>query len=146
MKKFVILSLGVLLSAAPEFAQAALSLPQAKAIAAKATQAAAKRGLTVTVALVDEGGNLLYLERMDGTYVGSVDAAVAKAKSSNGFRRPTKVFEDGVASGRGGLLSIPGVVAIEGGLPIVVEGTPVGGIGVSGAKAAEDGEIAAAAL
>jgi uncharacterized protein GlcG (DUF336 family) len=124
----------------------AIELDAARAIAAKAEAFAKKSAFTVSVAIVDEGGNLVYFQRGPGAYIGSVEASVAKARSANAFHRPTKAFEEAVAGGRTALLSLDGVVAIEGGVPITIGGRHVGAIGVSGAKAPEDGQVAEAAL
>jgi uncharacterized protein GlcG (DUF336 family) len=83
---------------------------------------------------------------MDGTQLGSITVAQEKAKTALNFKRSTKVFEDMIAGGRNAALSLPGVVAIEGGLPLVVDGAYLGAIGISGAKSSEDGVVAAAAL
>ena len=124
----------------------AITLELAKKLAAKAEEEAAKNKWTVVVAIVDDGGNLVYLSKMDGTQIGSIDVAQKKARTAVKFKRPTKAFEDMVAGGRTAVLSLPDVVAIEGGVPIVVEGTYIGAIGISGAKSNEDGIVAAAAL
>ncbi|MSU23108.1 MAG: heme-binding protein [Opitutus sp.] len=121
-----------------------LSLELAKKIAAKAEAEAAKNKWTMVIAIVDDGGNLIYLAKMDGTQIGSIDVAQEKARTALKFKRPTKVFEDVVAGGRTAILSLPGVVAIEGGLPLVVDGAYVGAIGVSGMKSTEDGVAAEA--
>ena len=121
-----------------------ITLELAKKIAAKSVAEAAKSKWTVVIAIVDDGGNLIYLEKMDGTQIGSIDVAQAKAKTALKFKRPTKVFEDLVAGGRNALLSLPGVVAVEGGLPLVVDGTYIGAVGISGAKSNEDGVVAEA--
>ena len=97
-------------------------------------------------AIVDPSGALVLFEKMDGAQNGSVDVAIAKARSSALFRRPTRGFSDAVAAGRTQVLSLPGAVAIEGGVPIVLRGRIVGAIGVSGASSEQDGEVAAAAL
>jgi glc operon protein GlcG len=123
-----------------------LSLELAKKVAAKAEETAAAKKWTVVVAIVDDGGNLVYLSRMDGTQLGSIEVALAKAKTAVHFKRATKVFEDAVAGGRNAVLSLPNAILIEGGVPLVVNGAQVGAIGVSGMKSSEDGEIAAAAL
>ena len=124
--------------------KATLSLELAKKIAAKAEAEAAKNNWTMVIAIVDDGGNLIYLAKMDGTQIGSIDVAQAKARTALKFKRSTKVFEDFVAGGRTAILSLPGVVAIEGGLPLVVDGAYVGAIGVSGMKSSEDGVAAEA--
>jgi glc operon protein GlcG len=133
-------------AAAESVSKPSISLEQAKSIAARAEAEAAKNKWTMVIAIVDEGGNLLFLERMDGTQLGSIDVAVEKAKTALRFKRPTKAFEDAVAGGRAAILSLPGVIAIEGGIPLVVDGKYVGAIGVSGMKSNEDGVVAAAAV
>lgn len=88
----------------------------------------------------------MYFHRGDGTYSGSIDGAIDKAKSSNAFQRPTKAFADGIKEGRVGLVTMKNVVGIDGGLPIQLDKNHVGAIGVSGAKATEDEQCALAAL
>lgn len=123
-----------------------VSLELAKKIAAAAETEAAKNKWTVVVAIVDEGGSLIYLSRMDNTQSGSIEVAIQKAKCAINFKRATKVFEDQVAGGRNAILSLPGVLALEGGLPLVVNNQFVGAIGVSGAKSNEDGMVAKAGV
>lgn len=124
-----------------------VGLELAKKIAAAAEAESAKNHWTMAIAIVDDGGNLVYFARMDGTQIGSVEVAVQKARSAILFKRPTKVFEDAISKdGRTALLGLPGSLPIEGGLPIVVDGVPIGAIGISGAKASEDGLVAQAAL
>jgi len=98
------------------------------------------------VTIVDDGANLVYLQRMDNTQIGSIEVAIQKARTAISFKRPTKAYEDMVAGGRTAILGVPGVIPIEGGLPIVVDGQYVGAIGVSGGTAQQDGLVAAAAL
>ena len=112
----------------------------------KAEAAAADKKWTVVVALVDDGGNLVLLQRMDGTQLASIEVAMAKAKTALRFKRPTKVFEDAVAGGRNAILSLPDALLVEGGVPLTVNGAIIGAIGISGMTAAQDGEVAAAAL
>ena len=125
-------------------AKSTIGLELAKKIAARAESEAAKNKWTMVIAVVDDGGNLIYLERMDGTQLGSIDVAQEKARTALKFKRPTKAFEDVVAGGRTAILSLPGVVAIEGGVPLLADGVIVGAIGVSGMKSAEDGVVAQA--
>jgi glc operon protein GlcG len=123
-----------------------VGLELAKKIAAKAEAEAAAKKWTVVVAIVDDGGNLVYLSRMDGTQLASIDVAQAKARTALKFKRPTKAFEDVVAGGRNAILSLPDALLVEGGVPLVVNGAFIGAIGISGMKSAEDGVIAAAAV
>ena len=119
-----------------------LTLDAAKKIAAAAEAEARKRGATVVIAVVDDGGYLLVLERLDDTQVASVDVGIAKAKTAAIFRRPSKVFEDQVKNGRVAALALPGAVALQGGVPIIIDGKVVGAIGVSGNSPQEDEDIA----
>jgi uncharacterized protein GlcG (DUF336 family) len=98
----------------------------------------------VAIAIVDEGGHLVYLERLDNTQPGSIPVAQEKALSALLFRRPTKVFQEAVAAGRTGLLSLTGAVLLEGGVPLINQGQVIGAIGVSGVQAAQDGQVAEA--
>ena len=125
----------------------ALSREDARALIASAIEAAATMDLQVVVAVVDHAGFLIALERMDQAQLGSVDVAVDKARTSALFRRPTRAFQDGLASGATGLLGLRGVTPLEGGVPILSSsGRVIGAIGVSGATAAEDGQVASQAL
>lgn len=124
-----------------------ITLKQTNDIVAAGIAKAAEMGLHVVLAVVDGGGHLVTLSRMDGCQWGSVEVAVAKAKCAVAFRRSTKVFEERVGREKPGYVTLPGVVALEGGLPLLdPTGEPVCGIGVSGALSAQDGEIAAAML
>lgn len=120
----------------------ALSLVDAKNAAAAAAAVAAENGWKVVIAILDDGGNLLYLERTDGTQAGSVDVAIAKGRTAAMFKRPTKAFEDTVAGGRTVMMMLPGATPVEGGLPLVFQGEVVGAIGVSGVQSSQDGQIA----
>ena len=124
----------------------ALTLVAAKKMAAAAEAEAVKNNWRMVIAVVDDGGYLIYLQRTDETQAGSVDVAVQKAKSAAMFRRPTKVFEDAVAGGRNALLGLTGAVPIEGGVPIMLDGKLLGAVGVSGASAAQDGQVAKAGV
>jgi uncharacterized protein GlcG (DUF336 family) len=124
----------------------ALTLGVAKQIAAAAEKHAAENKWNVCIAIVDDGGHLVYFSRMDGTQTGSVQVAQKKAQTAIGFKRPSKVFEEGVAGGRNVLLALPGAVPLEGGLPLSAEGQMVGAIGVSGVTAQQDGMIAEAGV
>lgn len=148
--RYLLLAAGVALGTLPAGAQVAtkptVSLELAKKIAAKAEAEALKNNWTVVIAIVDDGGNLVYLEKMDGTQLGSIDVALHKAQTALKFKRPTKAFEEMVAGGRTAILSLPGVLAVEGGVPLVVNGAFIGAIGVSGMKSNEDAVVAQAGL
>jgi glc operon protein GlcG len=123
-----------------------LTLDAAKQIAAAAHEEARKNHWTMAICIVDDGAHLLYLERMDGTQIASVIVAQEKAATAVRFKRPTKALEEAVAGGRLVVMKLAGATPIEGGLPIVVEGEVIGGIGVSGATSPQDGQVAAAGL
>lgn len=148
IKNFI---LAALLVAAPFAANAAelstkfaLNLDVTKKIAAAAEAYARENDWNVVIAIVDDGGHLLYLQRMDGAQIGSIEVAIRKAQSSVNFKRPTKAFQDRVNSGGNALLTLPGAMVFDGGAPIVHEGHYLGGIGVSGVTAEQDGFIAGA--
>lgn len=120
-----------------------LSLESAKRVANAAEAEALRNNWNVVIAIVDEGGHLLYLQR-EKVQLGSIDVAIKKAKVAVMFRRPTKFWQEAVASGRVDYLAMPGMLPIEGGVPLVHQGDIVGAIGVSGVKSTEDGQIALA--
>jgi glc operon protein GlcG len=119
-----------------------LTLDAAKKIAAAAEAVAKKRGATVVIAVVDDAGYLLVLERLDDTQVASVDVGIAKARTAAIFRRPSKVFEDQIRDGRVAALALTGATPLQGGIPIIVNGKVIGAIGVSGNSPQEDEDIA----
>jgi glc operon protein GlcG len=123
-----------------------ITLEQAKTIVAAAERSAQSRNFTMAFAVVEPSGELVLFHKMDGTQYGSELVAREKARTAARFKRSTKAFSDSVAGGRNAVLSLPGVVAIEGGTPIVINGRIVGAIGVSGGSSEQDGEVAAAAL
>jgi glc operon protein GlcG len=148
--KLVGVVLGVALTAVSGFAQLAdkksLTLATAKQIAAAAEAEAVSNKFNMVITILDDGGNLLYLERMDDAQLASVQISQGKAHTALAFKRPTKMMEDGVAAGRTATLSLPGAVMIEGGLPLTVDGKVIGSIGVSGGTSAQDGIIAKAGV
>ena len=121
-----------------------LTLGLAKRLVAAAEAEAKKRGATVVLAVVDDGGQLILLERLDDTQVASVEVAIGKARKAAIFRRPSKEFEDQVKNGRVAALALPGATPLQGGIPISVEGKVTGAIGASGNSPQEDEEIALA--
>jgi len=124
--------------------QSALTLEAATRIADAAQAEATRNKWNVVIAVVDVGGYLIHLRRLDNTQLGSVAVAEEKAKSAALFRRPTKAFADAVASGRTGVLRLPGAIPIEGGVPLLAGDQVVGAIGVSGVTAEQDGQVAQA--
>jgi uncharacterized protein GlcG (DUF336 family) len=163
MKKLSSLVVGTLLffAAAPAGAQAPvappppqtpygppISLEQAKTVMAGAETEARENHWNVVIAILDSGGNLVMLQRLDGAQFGSVEVAREKAYSAVAFRRPTKVFQDLVGQGGANLrlLRMTGAAVLEGGIPIVADGKIIGGIGVSGAAGEQDAQVAQAGI
>jgi glc operon protein GlcG len=145
----VMFALGVVASAVAQMPNpygTAISLENAKKAAAPALAEAAKNNWRVAVAIVGPGGTLIYYEKMDNTQLGSAEVAIDKARTAALFKRPTKAFQDALAAGGEGLriLTLKGVVAAEGGIPLVMDGKIVGAIGVSGATSAQDAQCAKA--
>jgi glc operon protein GlcG len=146
------LSLFFLLNTMSMIAQAPLpygppvSLENAKKAATAALAETRKNNWTMAVAVVDPSGTLVYYEKMDNTQNGSAKIAIDKARSAALFKRPTKVFQDRVASGGGGLgvLKLDGAMPVEGGVPLIIEGHIVGAIGLSGDSSEHDGQCAQA--
>lgn len=124
-----------------------VSHEQARKVLAGAIAEARKMNIPMAVAVVDTAGQLVAFERMDNTQSASVNVAQDKASSAAMYRRPTKVFQDVLAAGGVGLriLMLRGANAVEGGLPISVDGKIIGGIGVSGGSSEQDGVVAKAA-
>src|SRR5258706_14977806 len=127
---------------------APITFSQAEKVMAAAIQEAARNGWTMAIAIVDTGGDLVSFQRMDNTQIGSIEVALGKARTANNFKRPSKAFEDQVANGGIGLkiLSLPGVVPVEGGEPILFQGKIIGGIGASGMSSSQDDQVAKAGL
>ena len=121
-----------------------LSLAEAKAVVAAAEAEALANRWTVVIAVLDAGGHLVLLERLDGTQHASCTIAQEKARSALGFKRPTKLFQEQVAAGGVGLLGLPGIVPFAGGLPLTAGGRIVGAIGVSGVQSLQDHQVAEA--
>ena len=123
-----------------------LTLEAAKKIAVAAEAEARKNNWNVVIAVVDDGGHLVYLQRIDGTQTGSIDVAIGKARTSAAFKRPTKVFDE-LAKTRPSITSIsPNAVLLEGGVPVMVGGQLVGAVGVSGVTSQQDAQIAEAGI
>ena len=124
-----------------------LSLDDVKRIAAAAEAEAVANHWIVTIAIVDDGGHLLWLQRLDGAAPISAHIAPAKARTAALGRRESKVYEDMINQGRTSFLSVPEVEGLlEGGVPILVEGHCLGAVGVSGVKSSEDAQICKAGI
>lgn len=121
-----------------------LTLEDAKRIAAAADAEARANDWKVAVVVVDDGGHMLYMQRSHDTRFGSVETAIAKARMAAALHIPTKASEDAVLGGRLIHLALPGVIPAEGGVPLEREGIVVGGLGISGVRSFQDGQIAAA--
>ena len=152
-RKKLIVGLSLALFAASAAAQdqrpgygPAVSLASAKKIAAGVIAECQKNNWNVAVAIVDTHGTLVYFERMDDTQYGSVKIAVAKARASATFKRPTRVFADVINKGSPATATLPGVVGSPGGLPIVVGGRIIGAAGVSGATGDQDEQCSRAGV
>lgn len=124
--------------------QPTLTLAAARQIIAAAEAEAIKNSWPVVIAVVDSGGHLLALARLDEAQTGSVEVAIQKARAAFAFKRPTKAWAEALAGGRQSVLALPGVLPSEGGVPISYQGKIAGAIGVSGVTPEQDGQIAAA--
>ena len=123
-----------------------LTLEAAKKIVAAAEAEAIAKKYTMVICVVDDGGHVILLEKMDGTQLGSVQVAQDKAMTALNFKRPTKALEDAVAGGRNAVLKLTGAIPIEGGIPITVDGVIIGAVGASGGTSPQDAEVAAAGV
>jgi uncharacterized protein GlcG (DUF336 family) len=123
-----------------------ISLEQAKAVMAAAEAEARANGWPMVIAIVDSGGHLVMLHRLDQAQHGSVVIAQEKARCAVNFKRKTKALEDAVAQGGLNLrmLAAPGIMPLEGGVPLIAGGRIVGAIGVSGMRSDQDGQVAEA--
>lgn len=127
---------------------APLTLARAKTIMAAAEARAEADDWPVAIVIADSAGDVVLALKRDQTQHSSLDIATGKALTAVNYRRPTKVFQDGIGAGGEGLrfLAIPGITPLEGGFPIVVDGRIVGGIGVSGVLSTQDAEVAQAGM
>ncbi len=121
-----------------------ISLEAAKTMAAAAEAAARSRSVGVVIAIVDDGGHLILLQRLDDTQVASVQVGIGKARTAAIYRRPSKVFEDQIKAGRVAALALADSTPLQGGIPIILHGKVVGAIGVSGDTPQVDEDIALA--
>jgi len=120
-----------------------IDLETARAVAEAAQQEADRQGWNMVIAIVDDGGHLMYLQR-DKAQIGSIDVAIKKARAAVLYLRPTSIFAERVNNGELGCLEMPGIMPLEGGEVLEYKGEIVGAIGISGAKANEDGCVARA--
>ncbi|MEO8096940.1 MAG: heme-binding protein [Acidobacteriota bacterium] len=124
----------------------ALTLEAAKKIVAACEAEARKNNWTMVITVVDDGGLPILLERMDGTQIGSVIIAQEKAASAVKFKRPTKALEDAVTGGRNVVMTLPGALPVEGGIPIMIGAELIGAVGVSGGSSPQDAQVATAGV
>src|SRR5258707_7110736 len=109
-----------------------LTIAAAKRIAAAAHKECVKNNWNMFIAIIDEGGNLMYLERMDGAQLGSLQVSIEKGRSALLFKRPTKALEEAVAGGRIVVMKLANAIPVGGGLPLIAGGRNVGAIGIIG--------------
>ena len=123
-----------------------LSLEDARKASAAAVTEAKKNKWNMAIAVVDDGGHLIYFERIDETQFGSIDIAIGKARTAVSLKRPTKALEDALNGGQYAILAFPNILPREGGLPIFAGEKLIGAIGVSGVKSSEDAQVAKAGV
>jgi uncharacterized protein GlcG (DUF336 family) len=125
-----------------------ITFDAAKKVLAAAEAEAKKNNWPVAIAIVDSAGKLVAFSRLDNTQLGSVDIAIGKAETANNLRRPTKALQDGIAQGGVNLrlLAVPGIMPLEGGVPIIVDGKVIGAVGVSGVASNNDADCANAGI
>lgn len=117
-----------------------LTLEGAKVAAGAVSAEAARLGVGGAIAVVDDGGNVIYVERLEGTFAAGTVVAAEKARTAAQFQRPTRVFEDAIRNGRTSLVAVSAMTPLQGGVPITIDGAVVGAIGVSGASTAQQDE------
>ncbi len=148
IRKLTLAALGLSLMASPAHAQVAtkktLTLEGARIAINAAVAEARKANATGVIAVVDDGGNLMAVERIDGTFAAGANISIGKARTAVLFKKPTRVFEEIIAKGRTAMVAVD-FTPLQGGIPILVDGQVIGGVGVSGASsAAQDEEFAIA--
>ncbi len=123
-----------------------LTLEDCRRISAAAEAEAKRNNWNVCIAILDDGGHLLHLARMDGASPANARIAVEKGRTAAESRRSSLVWEERIKAGRNSMLGMPGITPVQGGLPVIVEGICIGGVGVSGVQSHEDEQIAAAGI
>ena|SRR5215207_1533653 len=123
-----------------------ITLQAAKMMMAAAEAEAVKNNWSMAIAIVDAAGNMILFQKLDETQPGSIAVATNKARTAANFKRPTKVLEDMVTSGRSAFLAIDGLLPLQGGVPVTVDGKVIGAVGVSGGTAAQDEQVALAGI
>ena len=123
-----------------------ITLEAAQKMMAAGEAEARKNTWNIAIAIVDAGANLIMFQKMDHTQMGSIDVSIGKARTAVNFKRPTKAMEEMIAAGRSAFLAIEGVLPLQGGVPITVDGQVIGAVGVSGVTSAQDEQVALAAI
>jgi uncharacterized protein GlcG (DUF336 family) len=123
-----------------------LTLEDCKKISAASEAEARKSNWNVCIAILDDGGHLLHLVRMDGATPANSRIATEKGRTAAESRRSTAMWEERIKAGRHAMLKMPGITPVQGGLPIVIDGVCIGGVGVSGVQSHEDEQIAKAGI
>jgi len=123
-----------------------VSLEDARKAAVAAAAEAKKNKWAMAIAVVDDGGHLIYFERIDETQFGSIDIAIGKARTAASLKRPTKALEDALNGGQYAILTFPNILPREGGLPVFADGKVIGAIGVSGGTSPQDAQVAKAGV
>jgi glc operon protein GlcG len=123
-----------------------LTLEDCRRISAAAEAEAKRNSWNVCIAILDDGGHLLHLVRMDGASPANARIAMEKGRTAAESRRSSAVWEERIKAGRNSMLGMPGITPVQGGLPIMAEGVCLGGVGVSGVQSHEDEQIAAAGI
>jgi len=123
-----------------------ITLEAAQKMAAAGEAEARKNGWNVAIAIVDASGALILFQKLDETQPGSINVCQGKARAAALFKRPSKALEDLILGGKTTFLSVEGIVPIQGGLPVVIDGKVIGAVGVSGVTSAQDEQVATAAL
>jgi uncharacterized protein GlcG (DUF336 family) len=123
-----------------------ITLEAAKKMAVAGEAEAKKNGWNVAIAVVDASGGLILFHKLDETQPGSIAVAQGKARAAALFKRPSKAMEEAITGGKQAFLTIEGIVPMQGGLPVTVEGKIIGAVGVSGVTSAQDEQVAQAAI
>ena len=123
-----------------------ITLEAAKKMAAAGEAEARKNDWNVAIAIVDASGGLIFFQKLDETQPGSIAVAQGKARTAALFKRPSKAMEEALVAGKTAFLSIEGIVPMQGGIPVIVEGKVIGAVGVSGVTSAQDEQVAMAAV
>ena len=123
-----------------------ITLEAAKAMVAAGEKEARANGWNVAITVVDANGDLILFQKLDDTQAGSIAVSQGKARTAARFKRPTKAMEDMISGGRTAFLAVDGIVPIQGGVPVIVDGRVIGAVGVSGVTSAQDEQVANAAI